>query len=73
MERGPEPFGVRASWSLGSRGATVYDDPWEPSPGQCWSAVRVSGSMLTNERITLQLRASMGVKRQFMSDLLFSK
>jgi len=29
--------------------------------------------MLTNERITLQLRASMGVKRQFMSDLLFSK
>ena len=47
--------------------AAVYDGPPEPSPGQCCSAMRVSVRTLTSERVTLEMRASMVAKRQFMS------
>ena len=53
--------------ALARGAAAVYDDPPEPSPGQCCSATRVCVPVLTSERITLQMRASMGAKRQFMS------
>jgi len=73
--RGPEPCGVRASWSLGSRKANRDYDPPEPSSGQWCSANRMSFRsvsrmnlrVITSGRVELEWRASTGAKRQFMS------